>query len=142
MTQSYIVTLTDSPDPADKQAVNDGLNAFNIQLAGEDNYRPLAIFLRDDQNNLIGGLLGETFWNWLHISILWLREDARGQGYGQQMVAMAEQEAVKRGCTDSFVDTLSFQAPDFYRKLGYVEFGRQDGLPPGYARYYLYNKGR
>lgn len=133
----YRLTLTDNPGRDELNVVNDGLGAFNEQFAGPDNYRPLAIFLRDEQDTVIGGLLGETFWNWLHISILWLREDARGQGYGQQMVTMAEQEAIQRGCTDSFLDTLSFQAPEFYRKLGYVEFGRQDGLPPGYVRHYL-----
>jgi GNAT superfamily N-acetyltransferase len=133
----YTLTLTDNPTTEDRKAVNDGLAAFNDQYAGPDHYRLLAIFLRDEQGNIAGGLLGETFWNWLHIAILWIREEARGQGFGQQMVTMAEQEAVKRGCEKAFLDTLSFQAPEFYRKLGYVEFGRQDGLPPGYVRHYL-----
>ena len=50
---------------------------------------------------------------------------------------MAEAEAIRRGCKNAHLDTLSFQALDFYKKYGYTVFGQLDGLPPGHSRYYL-----
>jgi hypothetical protein len=35
------------------------------------------------------------------------------------------------------VDTFGFQAPEFYRKLGYREFGRLDDFPAGHSRSWL-----
>jgi hypothetical protein len=53
------------------------------------------------------------------------------------MVA-AEAEAVRRGCKHAFLDTLSFQAPGFYIKLGYAEFGRLSGFSGRHKRYFLH----
>jgi hypothetical protein len=35
------------------------------------------------------------------------------------------------------LDTMSFQALDFYLKLGYTVFGRLDDLPEGHSRIFL-----
>ena len=44
---------------------------------------------------------------------------------------------MRRGCAGVRLDTTSFQAPDFYKRHGYTEFGRIDGYPPGHARIWL-----
>ena len=138
MIESYTFTLTDQPAPEDNRAVLDGLMAFNTQFAGADNYTPLCIFMRDEQGIIVGGLIGETFWNWVYVSSLWIHEDARHQGSGKHLLQMAEDEARRRGCTNALLDTLSFQALDFYRKSGYTVFGQLDNFPrPGQTRYYL-----
>ncbi|MCA9909224.1 MAG: GNAT family N-acetyltransferase, partial [Anaerolineae bacterium] len=46
-------------------------------------------------------------------------------------------EALRRGCNYAHVDTLDFQAPDFYRQLGYTVWGQLDDLPPGHTRYFM-----
>jgi hypothetical protein len=48
----------------------------------------------------------------------------------------AEGRAVERGCHSAWVDTFSFQAPGFYRKLGYEVFGELD-YPPEHKRFFL-----
>ena len=131
------ITLEEDAAPADVQAVCDGLDAFNRQHAPPDGYRPLRLFLRDVDGAVAGGLLGETFWNWLHISMLWVDEAHRGRGTGSRLLRLAEEEALKRGCVGVFVDTLSFQAPDFYRKHGYAVWGQIEGLPPGHRRVFF-----
>lgn len=111
---------------------------FNNNRAGsEGNYKPLAIFLRDSDNHVMGGLVGETYWQWLYVDVLWVHESLRREGYGDALLAAAEQEAVKRGCQYAYLDTFSFQAPEFYQKRGYIVFGELPNFPQGYRRYFL-----
>jgi predicted N-acetyltransferase YhbS len=50
------------------------------------------------------------------------------------MLRAAEDEAVARGCTQMVLSSFTFQAPDFYKRHGYVEFARTHGIPtPGGA---------
>ena len=137
MQKVHTLSVENAPNPTDEKNIGERLAAFNTLKAGADNHQPLNIFLRDEQNQLIGGLLGGTYWGWLFIEILWITEEARGCGYGQKMVQMAEQEAIKRGCKHAHLDTMSFQAPDFYIKLGYSIFGKLEDMPTGHTRYYL-----
>ena len=53
------------------------------------------------------------------------------------MLAQAEAIARERGCVGIRLDTVSFQAPAFYRRHGYVEFGRIDDYPPGHTRFWF-----
>jgi GNAT superfamily N-acetyltransferase len=112
------------------------LAAYNESKAGNDGVQRVAIFLRDGER-IIGGLLGNTYWGWLVIEIMWIDESARGQGCGQQMLEMAEAEALRRGCHHAHTDTMSFQALPFYQKNGYEIFGQLDDLPVGHSRYFL-----
>ena len=137
MTNNFSLNIEPSPNPTDEKFISDHLGEFNTLKAGADNHQPLNIFLRDEQGQLIGGLLGGTYWGWFVIEILWIAEEARGHGYGQKIVQLAEQEAIKRGCRHAHLDTMSFQAPDFYIKLGYSVFGKLEDMPAGHTRYYL-----
>lgn len=131
------ITLEDTPNPVHVKQVQDGLMAYNLQYAPDDEYRPLFVFLRDGQQQVMGGLLGNTYWGWLYVSIFWLNEVVRGQGYGGQMLKAAESEALRRGCHHVHLDTLSFQALPFYENQGYTIFGTLEDLPPGHKRYFL-----
>lgn len=134
---NFSITLTDTPAQEVWQQVWDGLAAYNLQFAPPDGNQPLAIFVRDTDGNLVGGFLGNTYWGWLYINILWLDEPVRHRGLGQQLLTMAEAEAVRRGCRHAHLDTLGFQARGFYEKNGYMLFGVLDDLPPGHARYFM-----
>ncbi|HVU12804.1 MAG TPA: GNAT family N-acetyltransferase [Phototrophicaceae bacterium] len=120
-----------------ERAVRQGLADYNRQIAGVDGRQPLNLIVRDDAGTVIGGLIGDTYWNWLAINIFWLRDDLRGQGLGSKLLKQAEEEAVRRGCANAHLDTMDFQALGFYQKYGYTVFGVLDGLPAGHVRYYL-----
>ena len=62
-----------------------------------------------------------------------------GNGVGTQLLVAAEQEARQRGCVKVTVDTHSFQAPEFYRRHGYVEVGSINDYPAGYS-YHFFRK--
>jgi GNAT superfamily N-acetyltransferase len=100
--------------------------------------RPLAVYAYVD-DLLVGGVKASTvdLWKWLTIDILWVDEAERGHGLGDALLAAAEEEARTRGCRWSKVNTWDFQAPGFYRRCGYVEYGREVDYPPGHTNFLL-----
>lgn len=134
---TYRIVAEDDPSPSDLQAVEEGLEAYNRAQTGVDDARRLAIFVRDGAGNVVGGLTGWTWWGWLSIDILWLAESVRHAGIGSQLVGQAEAEALARGCSGVILNTMSFQAPDFYRTLGYTEYATLDGFAGPHRRYYF-----
>lgn len=103
-----------------------GLHDHNTQHSGSGEAQYLAIFLRDEQSDIVAGVYGWSAITWLKIDVLWVREDWRGRGVGKELLAQAEAEGRRRGCHSVTLDSFSFQAPDMYKKLGYVEFAVLD----------------
>jgi GNAT superfamily N-acetyltransferase len=137
MDKQYQVGVEEKTDSADIQVLIKGLSDYNAAHAGGDTPCYLLVTVRDDDGKVTGGLLGAIYLGWLSIQVVWLDEALRGQGYGQRLMALAEAEAVRRGCPRVFVETLSFQALPFYEKCGYTVFSRLADFPPGGARYAL-----
>ena len=99
--------------------------------------KELAVLIRDDDDNIIGGLTGYTFGKWLIIKYLWISEAIRNKGFGSKLLLAAEDEALKRGAVYSIVDTFDFQAPLFYQKYGYKEVLTLEDYPVSGKRYYF-----
>lgn len=113
------------------------LRKFNMSHMGNEKSKPLSVIASDDSGNLIGGVSGRTIYNQLLIEILWVSESARGSGLGRSLMLRAEREAKARGCIAAQVDTLSFQAPDFYQKLGFEIVGKVADIPNSPDRFFL-----
>lgn len=114
---------------ATREAVVGGLSAFNAAVVGARNSVPLALSLRDEADAIVGGLIGELKWEWLHIDLLWIDEAHRGKGHGEALVAMAENAAREHGARGVYLSTMSLQAPEFYPKLGYRQCGLMEDYP-------------
>ena len=96
----------------------------NVAVTGQAEWYPVAFFLRDENGEVLGGLLGDIWAAWLHIKTLAVAAPVRGRGFGKELMKRAETYAIERGCTDAFLDTFSFQARPFYEKLGTAYSGR------------------
>jgi len=131
---AYRITAEEQPEWS---IIGGGISEFNTQQAGDDNGKNLCFVLRGPDDTVVGGIIGATHWNWLYINLMWIREDLRGQGYGEQLLALAEGEGRKRGAKHAYLDTFSFQAPGFYKKYGYQVFGELADFPGEHQRYYL-----
>ncbi len=127
------------PEPAEtvRAAVLAGLRAYNRRHAEAPDFRPLVLAARSTEGTIIGGLVAETGWRWLHIDLLWVAENHRGRGLGRRLLHSAENEARARGAGHAYLDTFDFQARPFYEREGYTVFGVQDDFPPGHRRFYL-----
>jgi len=131
------LTIIDNPDHADVVHLESCIDAFNVARTGITDVRQLAIFVRGDDRRMIAGLHGWTWGLTCEIRTLWIDESSRGRGLGTRLMAAAEAEARERGARQIVLSTHSFQAPAFYRKLGFEIVGQVDEYPRGHASYYL-----
>jgi GNAT superfamily N-acetyltransferase len=129
--------LTAEPAPQDLAVVGEGLGAFNDGDVGPAERRALAIFVRDGDGAVQGGLSGYTAWSWLYVQWLWLAAPLRGQGLAARLLAMAEDEAVRRNCHGAWIDTFNPVALKTYQRAGYTPFGALDDFPQGRTRTFL-----
>lgn len=126
---SEVRLLVGDGDPELDARLSDELDSYNFAAVGESNLKELTVKAEDSQGALVAGLSGWTWGTCAGIGMVWVREDARKSGWGGRMLAAAESVARDRGCRQLLVSSFTFQAPDFYRRHGYTEFARSEGLP-------------
>jgi len=128
--------VTSNPNREDELRVVEKTRGYNDQYLKND-VETLCVFDRLENGEIVAGLTGKTYWDYLEIGFLWVSEFYREQGRGSSVVQAAEDEARKRQCKRVLVDTYSFQALAFYQKLGYSEFGKLDDFQGGHSRHFL-----
>ncbi len=135
----YEITLEENAAEEEIEILSTGLMEYNRSKVGGRPKAPMTFFLRDGEGRIAGGVHGNysDSSGWLYVSLLWVSEGARGGGHGSRLLQSIEREASKRGCTDAYLDTFSFQAPEFYKRLGYVVFGELEDFPKGHSRIFL-----
>ena len=135
------ITVTDELDPADVAVITDGLGAYDFSQIGYRDFRRLFVVVRDLQTGkVVGGLYGRSEFGLVYVDWLFLPEDLRRARIGSRVLAIAEEEGRRRGCTRIALTTLSVQAPGFYKKQGYDVAATIDCDPPGLTRYYMMKK--
>ncbi|UCE00488.1 MAG: GNAT family N-acetyltransferase [Chloroflexota bacterium] len=134
MDGGYNIVYQDEPEWG---IIGGGISSYNKEQAGDDSSEMLCFVLKDPDQQVVGGLIGSTHYEWLQVDLMWVKEDLRGRGFGRRLLQFAEDEARRRGAKNAYLDTFSFQAPDFYKKHGYQVFGELRDFPPGHQRYYL-----
>ena len=90
-----------------------------------------------ETGRVAAGIDCAVYWGKLHVRLLWVHHDHRSQGLGYRLMAWAEERGRELKCVSVVVDTMSFQAPDFYAKLGYRQFGVSGGYEGGASRRYF-----
>jgi GNAT superfamily N-acetyltransferase len=131
------VVVTDTPDPRDVAVIGQGLSAYNDENTGISDRRALAVLVKDAAGNTVGGISGRSSLGLLFLDLVYLPQSMRGGGLGSRMLAMAEEEGRRRGCKAAVLYTISFQAPDFYRRYGWRVFGEIPCDPPGTSRIFM-----
>ena len=115
-------------DAALDERLSNELDAHNFAAVGRDDLREMTVRV-DDGDLLLAGLSGWTWGTCAGVGMVWVHEDARRDGWGSRLMTAAEDVARERGCRQLLVSSFTFQAPDFYRRLGYTEFARSPDLP-------------
>ena len=116
-------------DAALDERLSAALDDHNAAATGRSDQRELTVQVRDADGDLLAGLSGWTWGTCAGVAMVWVREDARGEGWGARLLQAAEGAARERGCVQLLVSSFTFQAPEFYRRQGYVEFARSEGIP-------------
>lgn len=131
------IERSQNPTDEEEQAILLPLRAYNASKAGVSRQEPIALLVRDDSGEILGGLYARVFYQWMFIELLSVPEQARGQGLGSKLMRMAEDVAREKDCVGVWLDTFDFQAPGFYQKLGYSELGQIVDYPPGHKRLFF-----
>jgi GNAT superfamily N-acetyltransferase len=132
------IVVSDTIDPALEDLVSAGLDAFNAAAAGYNDWRPIAVALKDaETGEMLGGATGRTSLGLLFLDLFYLPEHLRGSGEGSRILEAFEAEGRARGCKSAVLYTISFQAPEFYARRGWVRFGEVPCDPPGASRIFM-----
>ena len=136
------IEVIESASQADLDVISKGIKTFNGQYLPEEVvYEPdtqFAVFARNDNDCIVGGIRAVAYWNYCYIELLWLSEEARGSGVGSALMLQAEALAKEKGFKYMRTETLDFQAKPFYEKLGYQQYGELPNFPDGHTCYCLY----
>ena len=136
MSDSNIVAA-DNAKLEDLQFLEEQVNEYNFATTGIHDARLLVMFLRDPAGRIYAGVSGHTWGGVAEIRFLWVDERRRHTGIGSRLLRAAEEEAASRGCRKVVLSTHSFQAPDFYRKHGYIVVGEVSDYPRGHKSIFL-----
>jgi ribosomal protein S18 acetylase RimI-like enzyme len=129
-------------NPEDKKVMVDGMLAYHASQGHPRKVTTSSILLKNKSTRLYGVVSMSFLWNGMEIQSLWVEESVRNQGWGTKLMEAAEQEGRKRGCTFSYTNTFTWQAPEFYEKLGYTLYGKLEDFPEGNSlSYYRKNLG-
>src|SRR3954471_24217024 len=126
-----------APVDEDLAQVRAGLMAFNESQGGPARIDRFAVYVRDADGTIRGGLFGFLAWRWMSVEWLWVDEAIRGQGYGSALLRETDTLARDAGCVGAKLDTYEFQARPFYEKHGYSVFGVLEGYPANTRTSYM-----
>ncbi len=135
--QNDIHIVQKDAESSDIEYVRKRFIEFNDKQSGLFPSKALNYISYNSEEKIVGGLLADIEWGWLHIDVLWVDESYRSQGIGTDLMEQAESEAKGMGVDNAFIETTDFQALEFYEKRGYTVFAQLEDQPPGHTCYYM-----
>ncbi|MED0905714.1 GNAT family N-acetyltransferase [Bacillus nitratireducens] len=113
---------------------------YNMSILSDEVKQPMkevSFVVKDENGKIFGGVTGMMYFYHLHIDFLWIDESVRHDGYGSQLLLKIEEIAKEKGCRLILLDSFSFQAPEFYKKHGYREYGVVEDHPKGHSQHFF-----
>jgi GNAT superfamily N-acetyltransferase len=113
------------------------LYEFNSKASGHFDGESFSAAHRDWSGTIVAGISGYTWGGCCFVSHLWVAEEHRSQGLGRALLEAAEENAKDAGCVIALLSSHSFQAPDFYERLGYEEQASIKDHPVGHMNVFF-----
>ena len=139
MANSEVLTLETTDCEEDVDFIEKSLRQQNrLEAPSTQSKEPIKynLVLKDKSGDVVGGVITTIYRYSMYVETLWIDEKYRKGGYGTHLMKQAEETARVHGCTMMQLDTFNYQAPEFYKKLGFVQFGEL-GYKEGFVRYYF-----
>lgn len=85
-----------------------------------------SIIIYNNTQEVIGGCNGSIVFGSIYTDQIWVEPSHRNKGLGHNLMEKIHEFGRQNNCKLSTVTTMSFQVPNFYKKLGYkVDFIRE-----------------
>jgi len=110
-----------------KRHIYEAFGKHSVRCKGIDGLaqEPISFEIRENEN-LVGCVVVQLFWGQLHIKYLLVEDRYRSHGIARRLMEHAFEFGITQGCRFAFVETMDFQAPEFYQKLGFtIDFVRR-----------------
>lgn len=113
-------------DETIRDFIHNGFTRYGEQNDVVLSYNEFCFVAENGKGEIIGVITGRAYYNEVHIGDLIIDEHYRRTGLGRRLVYSVEDAYRDKGYTVVTLSTFAFQAPEFYKKLGYaVEFVRK-----------------
>ncbi|PKJ54141.1 GNAT family N-acetyltransferase [Bacillus sp. SN10] len=125
---------------AEGEYIKNKVIQYNMSILTDEAKQPMeqvSFVVKNEEGKIFGGVTGTMYFHHLHIDFLWVDESVRHDGYGSQLLHKMEDVAKEKGCRLILLDSFSFQAPEFYKKHGYREYGVVEDHPKGHSQHFL-----
>jgi GNAT superfamily N-acetyltransferase len=91
------IEVLEEANPLGADDVTAGLRAHTTEQTGTLPWIPLTLLMRDNDNQVRGGIRGHIALCWLQVDHFWVDEALRRQGYGSRLLDLAEEAARMHG---------------------------------------------
>jgi GNAT superfamily N-acetyltransferase len=127
------LVVEDSPAAADVALLEAHVAAAAAAAAGLGEEQEFAIFARQDDRRIVAGVSGIVWGGYCELQAMWVEESLRGRGLARTLIAGAEAEARRRGCTLVVFHAYDLLARGLYERLGYETVAVIENCPAGSA---------
>lgn len=128
------ITVEKNTSAADINFLWQGITSYDTKQL-DLGFTNFSVLLRDELRSIQGGVIAKYRKEYLYLENFWIKPELRNQKYGSKILALAEKEGANQGCTTCTVDTLQFEAEDFYRKNGYECLAEIKDYMMGHSRF-------
>lgn len=123
--KEYQIQFVDELDEATEKRMTRGFIAYEAQHGIDVNYRRFSVIISSAQGEVVGVINAFTAFSEIYVDDIWVDSSHRGKGYGKQLLFALEHHFKGQGFNNINLVTSAFQAPEFYKKCGFIaEFTR------------------
>ena len=134
ISHNYEIVLGSKENDPYKDKFNQLINAYNKSINYSDDFDEV-FYVAFDEDKVIGGVYGELSNNYMYVSVIWVDEAYRGHNIATTLLGKIEKYSIDKGYMKSFLETGSFQAKEFYEKMGYEVISTLRNFPEGHDMY-------
>lgn len=131
------IVFSGSPTMSELSLLTQGISLEAKIKKSQKEIIPYAFFLKNAQNEIKGGINGCLLYGCLTIDQLFVDESLRENRFGSTLMQMAHSFGKDNQCRFATVNTMDWEAKDFYIKLGYVVEFQREGYDNDSVFYFL-----
>jgi GNAT superfamily N-acetyltransferase len=130
------ITVRTGDAPQVEAFLAERIYEYNAAVTGRDDGESFTAIRESVCGEIEAGVSGYTWCGCCYISYLWVAEAVRGRRIGSELMQAVESHAREKACRIILVATHSFQAPQFYVRMGFARVASILDHPVGHSSFF------